>query len=156
MTIDRVCPLSYSKSMIVYEPLARSLREKGMTFDELAVSIGEKEDCLRNRINNGEYIPMRIIDRICSTLSVSVENVVKWKEGKQNPGKRDYRTEPDWSRIEGKAAERGHTLYSLAKACGLNESTLYKSRERKTGRMSSVMMRKICGVLECTKEELCK
>lgn len=64
--------------MITFNPLLKTLKEKGMTRIELAeaMEIGGRK--LYDSINGKSSPSVKFIEDICKTLSVQIEDVIEW------------------------------------------------------------------------------
>lgn len=70
--------------MISYEPLWRTMRQKGATTYTLQVKGGVSSSTIR-RIKAGDSISTNSIDAICKILECRVEDVIAYKEGDTAP-----------------------------------------------------------------------
>jgi DNA-binding Xre family transcriptional regulator len=64
--------------MISYEPLFKSLREKGMVISDLRGNVLHPTTIAK--IYKGEYVDLETIDKICVYLNVGIEDVIEIKK----------------------------------------------------------------------------
>lgn len=64
--------------MISYKPLRHTLVDKGMTWKQLRErSTPPLGVSTTDRISRGDLISLQVIDRICTALSVPIQNVIE-------------------------------------------------------------------------------
>lgn len=62
--------------MFNYKPLLKLLIDKGMTKTQLRLATGMSMATLA-KIAKNEYISMKTLDKICSTLNCRIEDIVE-------------------------------------------------------------------------------
>lgn len=114
--------------MISYAPLAGTLREKGKNFSWLEDELGMERGDLKWRMNDGKYISMRTLDRICGVLGCGVSDVVERREGEQETRKVERFVSVDWRKFESDAGN----LYEASRRIGRSRSylSMMTGRER--------------------------
>lgn len=136
--------------MFKYEPLAKTLKEKNITLDQLAEKAGIRGSYLIARMNGGEYVPSEYLDRICNTLEVPLEKVVIWKKGEQNCSER---VSPDWDKITALLGESDLSLNMLSEKCRLSKCALSIARKR-NGSLKKTVVNDMARFLGCKVEDL--
>lgn len=136
--------------MFSYEPLAKTLKSKGMKVSELAKEAGLTKSILLNKLSGGEYLTIEMLDRICSTLKVPVEKVIEWKEGEQNCSEKIM---INWESVICRCSSKGLSLNELSRRCGLNSSSLCQIKKRNGG-VKERIAGFIAEALECNVEDL--
>lgn len=136
--------------MFTYEPLVKTLKVKGLGIGELAEKTGLHASYLIARMNGGEYLPVEVLDRICSELKCDIGEVIKWREGKQNVSER---VAVDWSKVTQIVEGSGMSLNQLSKGCRLSECSLSLSRKR-GGTLKRTVVKNMAELLKCRVEDL--
>lgn len=127
--------------MISYAPLARTLREKGRNFNWLEDELGMERGDLKWRMNDGKYISMRTLDRICGVLGCGVSDVVERREGEQETRKVERFVSVDWRKFESDAGN----LYEASKRIGRSRS--YLSMMTGRDRVGRALFGEVCSAL---------
>jgi len=136
--------------MFKYEPLAKTLKERGMTLSQLAEEAGIRGSYLVSRMNGGEYVPSEYLDKICNVLNVSLDKVVVWKKGEQSSSER---VSPDWDKITALLGESDISLNKLSEKCRLSKCALSIARKR-GGSLKKTVVNDIARNLGCKIEDL--
>lgn len=127
--------------MISYAPLAETLEEKGIGFDELEDMLGTERGDLKWRMNEGRYISMRTLDKICEALGCEVDGVVEWRKGRQESVKMDRFVYVDWDKFREDAGD----LYEAAERTGRSRTCIVMMAKRE--RVGRALFRKLCASL---------
>lgn len=135
--------------MISYEPLLKTLKDNGISFDELNEKVNGGK-MLRSSLNKCKYIPLEKIDEICNVLEVPVESVLLHKKGEQPC---ENKIKINWDKLCNLASSKRCPLYFLSRECHLDNSYLSQARKR-----NSMLPEKVVGIicrkLECNVEDL--
>lgn len=63
--------------MFTYQPLRNLMTARGITFHQLRKN-GVVDSVAAVKLNNDEgYVSMRVLDKLCTYFSVSIEEIVK-------------------------------------------------------------------------------
>lgn len=114
--------------MIVYTPLLKTMQKENVSLDELASGIGKSENKLRDILNNGLYISMYDLDRICGLLGCDVNGVISRINGVQNISAKKYLV--DWDRVQEEASKQEMSITKLSLECRLSPTALIQMRKR--------------------------
>lgn len=137
--------------MICYLPLKETLKNRGMTLDQLADAI--EYPGLRGKLNSGTYLTLKTVDTICRELKCSVSDVVEYKEGEMKPISYIKGYTIDWGKVfdlvSAKKTPAGKKMsFRLAsKAMGHSKSYLHNLSHAKRATPSTV--KELASFLEC-------
>lgn len=138
MNVDK---FTRGKKMISYAPLAETLRKKGRSFSWLEDELHMEKGGLKWRMNEGRYISMGTLDRICGVLGCGVPDVIERREGEQRPAEIERSVSVDWEKFR---ADAGN-LYEASERLGRSRTYLsVMSRKERAGR---TLFRGICAAL---------
>lgn len=114
--------------MINYKPLAVTLKSRGIQFDEMARLINSSVGKLKAKINNGLYISMAELDKMCDVLSCSPNDIIEWEEGEQKLKSKKYKI--NWDKMFTIAKEKGYSSTSLSVRSKLSPTALSQAKKR--------------------------
>lgn len=141
--------------MISYEPLKKTLKEKGMSARELDRKMGGSWNYLGTALSMSAYLSTKTIDKICNELNCRVSDVIAWKDGVQtslNKGQKIYFA-VDWDIIQKNTKYSGLTLTSLSKKIGLSPDVLTGAK-RTSRPLSKNTIDLIAAIFGCPAESL--
>ena len=136
--------------MFSYEPLVKTLKERGVSLEELAEKTGLHYSYLVARLNGGEYLPVEFLDRICSALKGDISSVMMWKEGEQNDSER---VAVSWNKVSSYLEKSNLSLNKLSEQCRLSKGALSIARKR-GGTLKKTVANSIAKNLNCKLEDI--
>ena len=150
MSVDKIKCLHYNEGMFRYEPLAKTLKERGITLDILAKETGIRSSLLVAKLNGEEYLPCEYIDRICTFLNVPVEQVMMWKKGEQKGGER---IKVNWQAVQAIAEMNGKSFGKLGEECRMSRGALSRAKTR-NGTLKKQNVALLVKALGCKLEDI--
>lgn len=136
--------------MFSYEPLAKTLKDRKMSIADLAETTGLRCSMLVSKMNGGEYLTSEQLDRICSSIQVPIEKVIKWVDGKQNNSER---INVNWHRIHELLTSNNLSMCKLSQMCRLSQGALSKAGKRESS-ISKQTALLIAKNLNCNLEDI--
>lgn len=112
----------YTLYMISYEPLAKIMKDKGITLKELADKAGVKEEELRKKLNGREYITLRQLEKICNAVGEGAGDVIRFESNRC--------ISVDWDKAVSRLTKNGSSLRMISLKAGKSEGYLSKCRKR--------------------------
>jgi len=140
--------------MISYEPLARKLKEKGWGIRELMEAIGVKSGMLKKYLNEGKYISLQTVEKICAVLECGPDDVFRFIKERRNTGKPLTHCEVKWEIVEFLMKEKMMSGVELSQLMGLSDGWfgaakrmkgILKKRARMIGRALGVAPEEFMG-----------
>ena len=138
--------------MISYSPLQKVLRERGISLDELQGMIGRNQN-MRARLNNGDYIALAEVDKICDVLGLNVSDVITFEKGKQPVKDSTKMYYLNWETIDRVREEKHISYYRMSQECRQHVSYISKTKSRK-GQVPEAVVFRLIGILGVKKEDL--
>lgn len=138
--------------MFSYEPLAALLKERGYSLEGLQNLIGYNMQ-MKSRLNNGAYISMETLDKICSAFGVTVDRVIEWKPGKQPVFDNSKTYLMNWDELLRRMNEAGVSMYRISLDSRMSTNYLNQAR-RSNNRVSERVMKVILSKLNCKVEDI--
>lgn len=86
--------------MIVYEPLLNTMRKKGIDLQELMRRMGVTSGMLKRYLNEGRYISLDTIDRMCAALKCDVKDIIAWREGEKTVREVKMHCTVNWNKLD--------------------------------------------------------
>ena len=135
--------------MINYQPLAMSMKKKGISFAELKRITGRNDGALKNAFCNGVYIKTSTLEVICDSLNCDINDVIEYKPGDQKGLGKIKDPSVNWPLVEIKLKEKRYSLTSASiKILGKSPNYLTMRRSRKSS-LPYAVLKEIASVCEC-------
>jgi DNA-binding Xre family transcriptional regulator len=135
--------------MIIYEPLVRTLRKKGVSVSELGRILGNRE--LKCMLNTGDLLSLRTVDRICKILNCKIQDVLEYRDGPQVKNENWIK----WYRLDwGKIKKLQGTLTDKDVSVGVGRSKGYIHNLRKCKNVSRNIVDMLANYFKVEKEEI--
>ena len=115
-------------TMINYKPLVETLKKSDIQFDEMARLMNSSVGKFKAKINNGLYISLEELDKMCGILHCTPNDIIEWEEGEQKSEVKRYRI--NWELLLDIAKNKGFSLTSLSLKSKLSSSALFQARKR--------------------------
>lgn len=138
--------------MISYEPLVKTMKERGIGIKELTEKLGRRDGGLKYALNSGEYVSCKTIDKICEVLKCRIEEVIEYREGKQEIEKVELYVYVNWEKIRVFLEKRGLDFYSASIDMGKSRSWLENKRRR--GKIKRSDLKLVCNRYGITYEQV--
>lgn len=135
--------------MILYTPLQKTLKDKELSVEQLIEMLNANQN-LKTQLNQGKYLPLKVIDEICDTLDVSVDQVILFRKGEQQG---DIKVKVNWDNLLKYAKEKSLGLTNISTLIHLDRTYLSHAKTRNTNVPLGVLKR-ISILLKCNLDEL--
>lgn len=128
--------------MFDYRPLVGTMKGKGEDTKDIAKLLNVPLDELRNILNNGKYLSMGQLHKLCEHYECGPGEIMNWLPSA------DY-IKIDWQKVAG----FGKPLTVLSVECGMSRSAL-SNTSKGNGRVKAENAKKIAEVLGCKLEDI--
>ena len=128
--------------MFNYRPLARMMKEKGKSTEDIAVILNMSLEEVKDKLNHNRNITMSQLDKLCSYFKCGPEGIMSWSPDGDL-------VKVDWDKV----AAFGKPLTLLSVECGLSRSALSNAKNGNC-KIKSENAKKMAEVLGCSLEDL--
>ena len=141
--------------MIDYLPLARTLRNKSMTFADLQKGLGKQGGSLKNSMNTGKYISTDTVVEICRYLQCEISDVISWRDGKQVGYGASPIADVDYEKLKNAITSRGFSLREISLSLGKSADYLF-SKIKQQSKVKLTELKVLCSKINCDISEVLK
>ena len=128
--------------MFDYRPLARMMKEKGKSTEDIAQLLGMTLEEVKDKLNNNRFISMSQLHKLCGFLECGPGEILHWSPDGDL-------VKVDWDKV----AAFGKPLTLLSVECGLSRSALSNAKNGNC-KIKSENAKKMAEVLGCSIEDL--
>lgn len=133
--------------MISFEPLEKYLKNREITYQQLAGILGITRGALYSYITK-EGTRVEAVERICKTLCCDIVDVIEYKEEVQ-----EKYVVINWGKFLKMCETKEITKTALTRELKLSKN-FFSTAIQRNSKLKSSLLEDICNLLNCSKEDL--